>query len=50
MAVTVPDDKKVSVPKWIQTEAHGDNGFHLDEQFENPEHAAQQARRRRELR
>nr|WP_276311269.1 RHS repeat-associated core domain-containing protein [Streptomyces scopuliridis] len=41
------DDKKDSVPKWIQMEAHGSGGFHLDEQFENPDHAAQQQRRLR---
>ncbi|MEV6420624.1 RHS repeat-associated core domain-containing protein [Streptomyces sp. NPDC051662] len=41
------DDKKDSVPKWIQMEAHGSGGFHLDAQFENPDHAAQQQRRLR---
>ncbi|MFE2595649.1 RHS repeat-associated core domain-containing protein [Streptomyces sp. NPDC059396] len=41
------DDNKDSVPKWIQMEAYGDGDFSLDILLENPEHAAQQERRRR---
>ncbi|WP_328541835.1 DUF6531 domain-containing protein [Streptomyces sp. NBC_00371] len=40
------DDKKTSVPKWITMEADGDGGFQLRSDFENPDHAAQQIRRR----
>ncbi|MBT2492424.1 DNA/RNA non-specific endonuclease [Streptomyces sp. ISL-96] len=41
------DDNKDSVPKWIQMEADGNKGFKLEEALENPDHAAQQHRRRR---
>ncbi|MER5680478.1 RHS repeat-associated core domain-containing protein [Streptomyces sp. NPDC002238] len=41
------DDKKDSVPKWIQMEANGSGGFHLDKQFENLDHADQLKRRAR---
>ncbi|MFI9255262.1 hypothetical protein [Streptomyces sp. NPDC053069] len=40
------DDKKTSVPKWITMEADGHRGFHLAADFVNPDHAAQQIRRR----
>ncbi|WP_405717076.1 IS3 family transposase [Streptomyces sp. NBC_00046] len=39
--------RKDSVPKWIQMEGNGSSGFHLDKQFENPDHADQQVRRAR---
>lgn len=40
------DDAKTSVPKWITMEADGDRGFQLRADLENPDHAAQQIRRR----
>ncbi|MFD0391843.1 DNA/RNA non-specific endonuclease [Streptomyces nogalater] len=40
------DDEKTSVPKWITMEADGNRGFHLTADLENPDHAAQQIRRR----
>ncbi|MFD3481024.1 hypothetical protein [Streptomyces sp. NPDC058695] len=40
------DDKKTSAPKWITMEAGGESGFQLRADFENPDHAAQQSRRR----
>jgi hypothetical protein len=40
------DDEKTSVPKWITMEADGHRGFHLAADFLNPDHAAQQIRRR----
>ncbi|UQA92762.1 RHS repeat-associated core domain-containing protein [Streptomyces halobius] len=41
------DDNKHSVPKWIQMEADGNKGFKLEANLKNPDHAAQQDRRRR---
>ncbi|WP_255311172.1 RHS repeat-associated core domain-containing protein [Streptomyces viridosporus] len=40
------DDRKDSVPSRIYMQADGSNGFRLDTDFANPDHAAQQNRRR----
>lgn len=40
------DDRPDSVPSRIYMQADGSNGFHLDTDFANPDHAAQQRRRR----
>ncbi|MFE6036825.1 RHS repeat-associated core domain-containing protein [Streptomyces sp. NPDC056452] len=40
------DDKANSVPSRIYMAADGSNGFRLDTDFVNPDHAAQQSRRR----
>lgn len=40
------DDRSDSVPSRIFMQADGSNGFHMDTDFVNPDHAAQQHRRR----
>ncbi|MDI3388746.1 RHS repeat-associated core domain-containing protein [Streptomyces sp. B-S-A8] len=40
------DDRKDSVPSWVQMEAVGNKGFELEKHFPNLDHAAQQERRR----
>ncbi|MFF1918791.1 hypothetical protein ACFVYE_46375, partial [Streptomyces sp. NPDC058239] len=42
-----PDNRADSVPKWIQLEANGKDGFHLGTSRLNPDHAAQVIRRQR---
>ncbi|MFE4336756.1 RHS repeat-associated core domain-containing protein [Streptomyces sp. NPDC056831] len=42
-----PDNRADSVPKWIQLEANGKDGFHLGTSRLNPGHAAQVIRRQR---
>ncbi|MEU3774324.1 RHS repeat-associated core domain-containing protein [Streptomyces sp. NPDC032472] len=44
------DDQKDSVPSRVYMQADGSNGFHMDTDFANPDHAAQQHRRRRGIR
>ncbi|MEU4730798.1 hypothetical protein [Streptomyces sp. NPDC023588] len=41
------DDLADSVPKWIQLEANGKDGFYLGKDLDNPEHADQLQRRQR---
>ncbi|WP_037861778.1 DUF6531 domain-containing protein, partial [Streptomyces sp. NRRL S-241] len=40
-----PDNRADSVPKWIQLEANGKDGFHMGTSRLNPDHAAQVIRR-----
>lgn len=43
--LTYTDNLADSVPKWIQLEANGADGFHLGKDLDNPEHADQLHRR-----